>query len=69
MLGSQQDQVENEEFAGQIQQFKLVIQEVMLRLKERVSKLLLFNIKSKQSRRQPTRYLNLESAKEVFELT
>ena len=48
MLGSQQDQVENEEFAGQIQQFKLVIQEVMLRLKERVSKLLLFNIKSKQ---------------------
>ena len=69
MLGSQQDQVENEEFAGQIQQFKLVIQEVMLRLKERVSKLLLFNIKSKQSRRQPKGYLNLESAKEVFELT
>jgi hypothetical protein len=68
MLGSQQDQVENEEFAGQIQQFKLVTQEVMLRLKERLSKLLLFNIKSKQSRRQPE-YANLETAKEVYELT
>lgn len=68
MLGSQQDQVENEEFAGQIQQFKLVLQEVMLRLKERLSKLLLFNIKAKQSRRQPE-YANLENAKEVYELT
>ena len=39
-----------------------------MRLKERLSKLLLFNIKSKQSRRQPE-YANLETAKEVYELT
>jgi len=41
----------------------------MMRLRDRIASLLLFNIKAKQSKKQFTEFRNIENAKKVYELT